>query len=203
VIAVLIALSAEQVVETMHWRAEVKEFRRAVGRELEMNLAAYQFQLLERSCLTRRLADLETVLSNSAAGRQLALNVPIGRPQSVSFYNSVWESKEPAVSAHLPHEARQNYAQLYDEYDNSDVVRLSERDVWRTLAQFDQPEPLDHSDRLRLRELITKARQLDDSARANWSDVKELSLKLGIVERDPADNPFGEQDPLFCKPLLQ
>jgi hypothetical protein len=203
VIGVLIALTAQQLVETAHWRAEVKDFRRAVGDELGMNLAAYQYQLVQRPCVARRLADLDSLLNNSLAGRKLAMVTAIGRPDSVSFYFSVWDSKEPAVTAHLPNEVRQSYAQLYDEYHNADVVRLGETDVWRNLAQFDQPEPLDHSDRMRLRELITKARQLDSSTRANWAVIEGLSSATAIKPLDPLDNPLPKNDPLFCNQLLQ
>lgn len=202
VVGVLIALTAEQMVETVHWRAEVKEFESAVGDELKMNLSVYQYQLVQRPCVTRRLADLESLLSNSLAGRRLAMNGPIGRPQSVSFYYSVWDGKEAAVMAHLPHDLRRNYAALYDEYHNADTVRLGERDVWRSLAQFDQPEPLDHSDRMRLRELLTKAEQLDDSTRINWDFIKRINSTAGI-HPDRDNNAQSKPDPLFCNQLLR
>ena len=46
VIGVLIALGAEQVVETVHGNAEVRQFRGAVSDELAYDLGAYKQRLL-------------------------------------------------------------------------------------------------------------------------------------------------------------
>jgi hypothetical protein len=47
VVGVLIALSAEQVVEAIHWQKEVSEFRQAEDAELANNLAAFRYRLLQ------------------------------------------------------------------------------------------------------------------------------------------------------------
>jgi hypothetical protein len=157
VVGVLIALAAEQVVEDLRWQREVGNFRAAVDHELGRNLGLYSTIMGQRPCVDRRLAELERLLADSRAGRQDRLLRPIGRPFTFSQYFSVWENKGADVTDHLPLNVRLGYGELYDEFHNNDVVRLSERDVWRSLSQFDQPEPLDHSDRMRFRELLTRA----------------------------------------------
>jgi hypothetical protein len=202
VIGVLIALSAEQLLEGWHWRREVTSFRAAVDHELGRDLGLYARVMANRPCVTRRLAELERFLADSRAGRQDRLLHPIGYPQRQSQYFSVWDNKGAEVTAHLPQNVRIGYGELYDEFRNNDVVRLSERDVWRSMAQFEQPEPLDHGDRMRLRELLTRARQLNDVTPPNYTYIVNLARPLGIKTiADPQTSYSPEADP-FCRPLL-
>src|SRR4051794_1360951 len=180
VIGVLIALGAEQLVESAHWRSEVGDFREAVDHELGRNLGILTAVVRQRPCVDRRLAELERFLADSNGGRQDRLLRPIGRPFMQSQYFSVWEDKGADVTQHLPLDARLKYSELYDEFRNNDVVRLSERDVWRSFAQFNQPEPLDHADRMRLRELVTRAEQLNAVTPSNYTYILNLARPLGV-----------------------
>jgi hypothetical protein len=202
VIGVLIALSAEQVVETAHWRGEVRDFRQAVDHELGRNLGIYTAVMRQRPCVDRRLAELERFLADSNSGRQDRLLRPIGRPFMQSQYFSVWDDKGADVTQHLPLDVRLKYGELYDEFHNNDVNRLTEREVWRNLAQFDQPEPLDHTDRMHLRELVTRAEQLNAVTPSNYIYILNLARPLGIHSiADPQNVHLAYQDD-FCRPLL-
>jgi len=199
---VLFALVAEQLVVAAQWRREVRHFRKAIDHELGRNLGVWLLMMEQRPCVARRLDDLERFLAASTAGKQPKLQRPIGRPVSFSGYFSVWENKGADVTGHLPLEARITYGELYDELKNQDVVRTGERDVWRDLGRFDQPEPLDHQDRMELRELLTRARQLDEAERSNAYYIRKMAAPLGIHPIADPDQPHlnGESD--FCKPLL-
>ena len=203
VVGVLIALGAEQAVQAFHWRGQVAAFRSAVDYELGRNLGTYEVSMKQRPCVTRRLAELERLLADSRAGRTHRLAHSIGRPWSVSQYFSAWDNKGTEVTGQLPLKVRIAYGELYDEFRNVDTVRLHEREVWRSLTQFDQPEPLDHADRMRLRELLSRARQLDDSTRGNFVYVTNLARPLGIrAIADPQDGGAALPNPEFCQPLL-
>ena len=203
VVGVLIALGAEQAVQALHWRGQVSAFRDAVEYELGRNLGTYEVTMQQRPCVTRRLAELERLLADSRAGNQRRLLRPIGRPWSVSQYFSAWDNKGADVTGQLPLQVRINYGELYDEFRNVDQVRLHEREVWRSLSQFDLPEPLDHSDRRRLRELLSRAAMLDDATRSNFTYVTNLARPLGIrAIPDPQDGAAAPPNAEFCKPLL-
>src|SRR6185369_8319929 len=62
VIGVLIALGAEQLVETAHWRHQVEAFRSVVHRELADNLGTYEYRIKENGCVKRRLDELDAWL---------------------------------------------------------------------------------------------------------------------------------------------
>jgi hypothetical protein len=72
VVGVLIALAAEQVVETLHWRTEAREFRHAVDHELALDLGTFRFNQLQHDCIGRRLDELQILLDRSRASRGVA-----------------------------------------------------------------------------------------------------------------------------------
>jgi hypothetical protein len=202
VVGVLVALTAEQLVEAAHWRRQVHEFRAAVDHELGRDLGVYALNMELRPCVTRRFAELERLLGESRGGHRLRLARPIGRPQSFSQYTSTWVNKGAEVTEHLPLDARLRYGELYDEFANAEVVRLSERDVWRSLAQFDGNEPLDHADRMRLRELLTRAEQLDVTTRSNYGYILYLAKPLRVHAIADPQNPHMPGGESFCAPLI-
>src|SRR5581483_8927564 len=119
-----------------------------------------------------------------------------------SQYFSVWDNRGAEVIGHLPIKRRLEYGELYDEFHNNDVVRTSERDVWRSLSQFDQAEPLDHADRMRLRELLTRAEQLNEVTPGNYNYILNLARPLGLrIIRDKQLIKLSGDDS-FCQPLL-
>ena len=199
VVGVLIALSAEQLVEAAHWREEVRTFREAVDHELGRNIGIYSRVIAQRPCVDRNLADLESFLKDSAAGHQDKILRPIGRPFLQSQYFSVWDNKGSDVTQHLPMEARINYSELYDEFRNNDAVRSKESEVWRSLSQFEGTEPLDHSDRMRLRELLTRAEGLNAVTPGNYAFILGLAHRLGLAKSGEESRIY---QPEFCSPLI-
>ena len=202
VLGVLIALAAQQVVQSLQWRSDMRDFRNAVDYELGRNLETFQVRIDQNPCVARRLAELDWLLAQSRTGRTLTPQRPIGRPAAFSGYFSVWDNKNADVDAHLPLNVRLRYGELYDELRDADRLGTLEVDVWRSLSQFDDPEPLDHSDRRQLQELLTRARQLDSSRRNGFTIITKLARSLGIhAIADPAirNRPRDES---FCKPLF-
>lgn len=201
VIGVLLALGGAQLIDSLRTRSEVASLRAAVDDELGRNLAIYRHMMEARPCATRRLADLERFLADSQAGRHDRLLRPIGRPFVQTGFFSVWDNKDAAVIGHMPLDLRLRYAELYDEFRNNETVHLNERDVWRSLSQFQQPEPLDHSDRMRMRELLTRAEQFNEVAGPNYDYIVKLARGLGIGPVTGADIQPVASDSI-CQPLL-
>jgi hypothetical protein len=202
VLGVLIALGAQQLVEDWQWRSEVGDFRKSVEHELGRNLGIYRDIMTSRPCAARRLADLERFLADSRAGRQDRIARPIGRPFMQTGFFSVWDNKGAEVVEHLPLALRTQYGELYDEFRNNERVRLNEREVWRGLAQFEQPEPLDHADRGRMRELLSRAEQFNEVARPNYDYILALARPLGIQPIRDEKVAHLPSDDSFCQPLL-
>jgi len=202
VIGVLLALGGAQLIDMVNMRGEVAGFRQAVDHELGRNLGIYQTVMAARPCATRRLAELEQFLADSGAGRQDRLARQIGRPFTQTGFFSVWDNKGADVVEDLPLALRTQYGELYDEFRNNERLRLNEREVWRGLSQFEQPEPLDHADRLRMRELLTRAEQLNEVAAPNYDYVVGLAGPLGIRPIRDEKVAHLSSDDSFCQPLL-
>lgn len=201
VLGVLIALGAQQAVETWSWRGQVRDFRAAANKELSENLAAYQFRLAQSQCIERRLDELRRLAAmpeDAPAPRRLR---KIGRPLSFGYSAGVWENKDDAVTAHLPGDLRKRYAEIYDEFRNDDANRIRENEAWFQIAQYNLPVALRHEDRLRLTELIERASELAINRKLNYEDamvgwVRGLNLK-------PISPSFLKgRTTGFCEPFL-
>lgn len=206
VLGVLIALGAEQIVETLHWRIEARDFRQAVSRELALNLGTFAVNEMQHACIRRRLDELDEFLRRSRDGEVVRLAARISGPVELSQYTSVWDNKDAQVVAHLPTETRLKYAQLYDEFRNTDAVKQAQTSVWSQLVRFEEPEPLTPGDRRDLYALIARARRMDATMEQNWPVSEKLGAALGV---HPELQPEGPQllhsisKSSLCRPMLK
>ena len=200
VIGVLLALGAQQAVDAWNWRGEVSEFRAAVDYELSLDLGTYEYRFRQADCVGRRLDQLETWLQRSRTGPLPKLLRTIGRPSMLSQFSSVWDNKDNDVTAHLPMKDRLRYAQLYDEFRTIDGLKQDERELWRSLADFEYADELNHEDRMRLGGLISRARAIDELLNGNYPGMIKLATAGGLRPIEAPD--ISAPDPAFCLALL-
>ncbi len=192
VFGVLIALGAEQIVETVHGNAQVHEFRRAVNDELAYDLGSYKQRLMLGPCVRARLAELDHVIASDRAGRPIRMHGLSRWPVSFSLRTSVWNGRTGDLETRIPLQTRLAYASIYDDLANYDVHRVDERTGWQELADFDDADDLSNADLMRLRGLVTKLRWLDAIILANWTEEAERGKALGIFpKRDRRDPPLN------------
>jgi hypothetical protein len=192
VVGVLIALGAEQGVETIHGKAEVREFRNAADDELAYDLGSYKQRLMLSPCVRARLAELDQVIASDRAGRPIPLHGLSRWPVSFSLRTSVWAGRTGDVSTRIPLRTRLAYSSIYDDLANYDVHRIDERTAWQELGQFDEAKDLDHADVMRLRGLVNQLRWLDSIMLENWPEEAERARQLDIYpKRDPGDPPLN------------
>ena len=202
VIGVMLALAGAQLIETLNSRSEVASFREAVDHELGRDLGIYQSMMPWRACVTRRTRELEKFLTDARAGRHDPLARPIGRPFMQTFYISAWDNKGSAVTDQLPFKLRTAYGEVYDEFRENEKVLLNERDAWRSLAQFEQPLPLDVASQLRLRELLSRVEQYNEVTPGNYDYIVTLAQPLGIHPIRDTIVAHVPSDASFCQPLF-
>jgi hypothetical protein len=202
VIGVLLALAGAQLIDTVRSRSEVASFREAVDHELGRDLGIYESMMPWRACVTRRTKELEKFLADADAGHHDTLARPIGRPFMQTFYFSAWDNKGSAVTDQLPFKLRTAYGEVYDEFRENEKVLMNEREAWRSLAQFEQPLPLDVASQLRLRELLSRVEQYNEVTPGNYEYIVTLAKPLGI--HPIRDNIVAHvpSDASFCQPLF-
>jgi hypothetical protein len=203
VLGVLIALGAESVVQDLHWRTDVRDFRTAVDTELEFNLAAGEYRVRESPCVERRLAELDRWSAAQRSGHSMPLLRAIGFPRRINNDTSVWNSRGADLPAHVPIQARLAYSDLYDLIANQWELIEGERETWLNLNGFDHATKLSSGDLVRLDELIFRARTLDELIVGDQHDFQTDTETLGLrpsFGRFASDisTPPGD----FCEPLL-
>lgn len=203
VLGVLIALGAEQLVQDLHWRSDVRDFRAAVDAELEFNLAASDYRIRQSPCLLRRLAQLDQWSAAQRAGHAAPLLREIGYPKRVSPGTSVWNSRGADLTAHVPIRARLAYSDFYDLIGNQWDLLQGERQTWLSLNGFNHATRLGPEDLIRLDELIFRAKTFNRFIVGDQSDfapdVKSLGLHATFGRLASTITPF---DPEFCEPIL-
>jgi hypothetical protein len=199
VLGVLIALGAEQVVETLHWRHEVTLFRNSVDHEMASNLGTYTYRIKENACVDARLHELELLLTSWKAGHPRALIGPIGAPSSLSLETSVWQSRDANIVTHMPMDERLAIGRMYDEFANNEEHRLDERQAWLELGEFNGASDLDHADLMRLQGLISRAHYRQAHITINAANYLRRAAAIGLK---PIWNDFPSYDPTICKPIL-
>ena len=201
VLGVLIALGAEQLVQTLNRRSQMRELRAAVDNEIAFGLGIYEARLSQNTCVKARLEELTEWLQSWRDGNPKALVGTISAPRSAPAYTSVWESRDPDVMAHMPLQVKLAYGSVYDEFANNEVQRLDERATWLALAEFDGADKLDTSHMMRLQGLITRAYWRGDNITGNARYFIAIAKDMGIK---PLQVPFEASllAPL-CKPILR
>ena len=125
VVGVLIALAAEQVVETLHWRHEVGLFRNSVDHEIGNDLGTYVYRMKENSSVDARLHELDRLLASWPAGHPLTITGPVGAPSSLSLETSVWQSRDANIVTHMPMRERTAIGRMYDEFATTKSTALT------------------------------------------------------------------------------
>lgn len=201
VVGVLIALAAEQLVESVHWRNEVTEFREAADHELAYDVAAYQYRARQEPCISRRIAELKRWGEAHRRGEARPLGGEIGRPSVLIFRSGVWGARSAEVMTHMPLDARVGYASLYDRLANLQGQIVDEREAWRSLAAFNGARRLSEENLMRLNELVFRAESID---RVMRTSVRQITNDIGVLGITPRlDNSHvPAPDPSFCKSLL-
>ena len=198
VLGVLIALGAQQAADAWRWRGEVRQFRAAVDNEIGYNVGAYIDRLKQSDCINRRLDQLDRWHKEVAAGQRLPLTSRIGRPTTTQLRTSVWQSRTPEVTAHLPLEQRIAYAAFYDMFAGYQVIGDRERQLWGELLDFEGAASLDSGNLMRLKGLIERGRLASRLVDGNWRMLSRQSAAFGIRPWEDKDVIASET---VCEPL--
>jgi hypothetical protein len=200
VFGVLIALGAEQVVETLHWRHVLGDYRAALHEEVAHNVATYSYRMQQDRCATARTAELQRWVDSWRAARPLTIHGAIGVPQSLMVFNGVWGSRNEEIASRMPLKEQLAYSKLYDRFGANEAHRMAERSVWLALDSYEDATELSHDDLIRLQGLINEARyrqrSFDINAVRYTSDAAALNIR---GEPDPGWPGIFDD---LCKPII-
>ena len=152
VVGVLIALGAEQLVETQHWQKRVAEARE----DLHTELAGDLFNALERmrfeGCVGRRLDRLSEMIDHPPSRPWKLLPGGRGLVPIRVWSSSGWDSAIAAGAvSHMSREERSQYASLYSLIRGLHAMVLDEFAVTTEVKMLERGGPLSEASQDRLR----------------------------------------------------
>jgi hypothetical protein len=206
VLGVLIALAAEQFVESLHWRSEVRETRKAIDAELSHDLAALQHRLDQRACVGQRLSELDVWTRTIGSGKRLRLKNPIEQPLYFAVRTAVWDSTNGEVSSRMPLDAKLNYASLYSALKTLADLLDEEQTQWGNLESYQENDDLDRRELHDVRSAIMSLKSDNDILEVFQVRAGEFGGNLGLRPEQDIGRGFGRRVADFnkelCTPLL-
>lgn len=200
VLGVFIALAAEQIVETLHWRRVLGDYRAALHEEVAHNIATYTYRISQDRCAEARTDELQRWLDSWREGHPLSSHGPIGVPQSLSVFNGVWNSRSEEIASRMPLTEELAYSKLYDRFGANEAHRLAERAVWLALNSYQDATNLNHDDLIRLQGWINEARYRQRTFDMNA--VRYTANATALHIRADPDPDWPKIPNTLCKPIL-
>ena len=167
-LGVLLALGAEQLLVTWHWREAVEREKIDLDREVSSNWDALDARRIVEPCVSRRLSELGRVIERHTSGAPIGLFGRIGRP-------AVWVVKRSGLDmatadgtlAHMSIEDRSAYFAVETGARAFERGAWEERDSWRVLNRLNHVATLSEDDWRDIRNAYENALDSDRSMQAN------------------------------------
>jgi hypothetical protein len=181
VLGVLLALGAQQLVQDLEMRSDVREFRRTIDHEIGLNLFTYEVRHRQVRCVAHRIAELRLWLDNARAGAPVPA-IHAGGPFRLTQYRSAWDNRDAQVFNHVPSDVRQKYAEFYDELANNSEQLQQESDYWRQLWPYREPGPISLQDRRMIRTTIALIENRNTDVQANFEVSRKIASAAGVTK---------------------
>lgn len=204
VLGVLLALGAEQVVEDLHWRAEMNGERQALYAEARENIGAVQWRQRLQPCIDSRLAELNAIFHEHAAGRTIVLRGPVARPVTSFMSNTAWQvALSSQALSHMSLTQKLAFARAFSSYENLDQALLREQDAWLKLGVLDDPTLLSEGDWPALRQAYAEAATLNTRIKLITQHVLSVGT-LGQKGKATFQQERGAKQAAtdFCRPIV-
>ncbi len=134
VIGVLIALGAEQIVETLHWRAEVRDAKSAIRQDMAQSNRVFAYRVAAHECVARRLDKIGDIIEESAQHKAPANVGDIFPDIGNALDKNAWETARAGqVLQHFDRKSLGLYGIYYLQLDNVGEFVMKEGDDWEVL----------------------------------------------------------------------
>jgi hypothetical protein len=163
VLGVLIALGAEQVVQTIHERSEARDAESEVRGELAGNIARLKSRWAVRHCVENRVDELQRLIASAGGNGTIVTPKWVGRPQFWTMQLARWEATSQSGRAGLlPPDELALYGGLYSFMDNVNALSAEEQMDWARLRA------LEHLQRLTPEMAFQLTNTLQEARYINW-----------------------------------
>ena len=195
VLGVLIALAAQQVVQSLHDRQVADETREAINDEIAGNLGIVMVRASAEPCIARRLAELRGIIDEW--GRTGTFKTPrlVATAPGIRVFVPRYEA---AVSsggvAQLDREEQYLFGTFINAFRLYDQVQEREGYAWAKLRMLQSgPEPLSEGDRTVVREALQEASFLDYGVRIAARQILTRAKRYGFKPSSDQYRDFAPQ----------
>jgi hypothetical protein len=206
VLGVLLALGAQELVQGLHWRSEVKETRGAIDGELARDIAVFNYRYSNNGCVADRLNEVSRWADSFETGKPLTLKHEIDEPPYFLIRTSAWELTDGEIASRIPVQAKLNYAGIYDAMRKYDQMKNDESLAWSKLNEYQTAKQLNAADLRAIRRAIKDISDVNEMQGPFRSAIDRFADALGIRaqrELEGADSPTLHQwQKEACAPLL-
>lgn len=205
VFGVLIALAAQQVVETLHWGSEVDAERTSLNHEARDMLGAIETRQAQQACVDRRLAEISDIFKRHQRGEGFHVVAPVGRPSWASATRGTWQiALAGQALSHMSHDEKLGFSNAFGSFDKWDEATDAESEPWFQLAMLNYPGILNEGDWTSMHAAYARAVVINERMRrlAPYYLTKIPSdLHLNDV-RSETPQGFARLTDEICQPLL-
>lgn len=192
VVGIVIAISLEQAVETIHWHEKVKTAREALSQELLEADGFYEFRVAVNECVAQRLSQLNDIVESAAEHAKIEpvgdLSLHIGH----LLTDDAWQSERAAQTlVHFPAAERERYSTIYGQQVDIRSWVNAELGVWAAIRILQgNPDRLSPGDLTLIRQNIQIARTLNylivqnatqQLSRASASGIRKVDVQSAEV----------------------
>ena len=156
-LGVLLALGAQELVQSLHWKREVRQTREALNGELSRNLAVFDYAMGQNPCIKDRSEELRKWAESFRTGTPLRLKHEIIPLPGFMVRTEAWEIIDGEIASRIPLAPRLNYAGLYSSMRTFRDVKEHTGENWVAIAEFDGSTRLDEAD---IRKIILATKDL-------------------------------------------
>lgn len=185
VLGVLIALGAQEAVTAYNMRNDVRTFEDTVRKEIGNNLYSYQFRAEQFDCIDRNVKEMLAWLEEARSTERPKPIAQFAFPNTIIFYRSAWDNKDPNIFANLPRERKLRYSEFYDELGNNDRLAWKEIDAWVAMYGFSEDGPVSAQERRQAAVALLQIRGYNHLFRSNFEQSKAIARDLGIAPVKP------------------
>jgi hypothetical protein len=203
VLGVLVALGAEQLVESLYWNNEVAAERKALLQEARDSFDSIALRKAQQPCVDRRLAEIKTVLERHHRGEPLGIVNTIGLPTRQGATRGTWQiALAGQALSHMKNDEKLKLSDTFVGFDLWDQAAGVERDAWLRLTPLSYPDLLTEEDWSGIRLAFANAVVMNERIRVFAPFELEKGSKLEL-KATPVPVAGSEQlTSEICRPLL-
>ena len=180
VIGVLIALGAEQVVESVRDRQAASAARDNIRTEINSNLTSLAMRSQNEPCVSRRLDEIAAALANPPS--MGSPTIWIGHPYYSSLHDvQLRVSEQGGHATLLPRAEQARYATIYSDFALYMGAQSDEIRAWADLRVLEQRPALTPVADWQLRSALQQARTARWLMEAAGRQAMTAAAKLGIT----------------------